>query len=112
MIHAGLLEKLDLSQIPNRKNLDPRFTTAAYDPGNQYSIPWQWGTTGIGFDKTKVGGTVDDWDAFQKLPDIKQAQLVPRRDARRLWDGAVRPRQGPEHDEHQRLDAAQNTSSA
>ena len=82
MIHAGLLEKLDLSQIPNRTNLDPRFTTAAYDPGNQYSIPWQWGTTGIGYDKTKVGGTVDDWDAF-KLPAIKgrSSYLDEMRDA-------------------------------
>jgi putrescine transport system substrate-binding protein len=64
MKHADLVEPLDLSLIPNVVNLDPRFRTAAYDPGNKYSIPWQWGTTGIGFDKTKVGGTVTDWDAF------------------------------------------------
>ncbi len=70
MKHANLVEPLDLSLIPNVVNLDPRFRNAAYDPGNQYSIPWQWGTTGIGFDKTKVGGSVTDWDAF-KLPAIK-----------------------------------------
>ncbi|MDQ1480396.1 MAG: spermidine/putrescine transport system substrate-binding protein [Actinomycetota bacterium] len=64
MKHANLVEALDLSLIPNVVNLDPRFRTAAYDPGNKYSIPWQWGTTGIGFDKTKVGGKVTDWDAF------------------------------------------------
>ncbi len=70
MKHGNLLEPLDLSKIPNVANLDPRFRNAAYDPGNQYSIPWQWGTTGIGFDKTKVGGAVTDWDAFQ-LPAVK-----------------------------------------
>jgi putrescine transport system substrate-binding protein len=70
MKHANLIEPLDLSLIPNVKNLDPRFRNAAYDPGNQYSIPWQWGTTGIGFDKKKVGGAVTDWDAFQ-LPNVK-----------------------------------------
>src|SRR5882724_6575228 len=82
MKHANLLQPLDLSLIPNVKNLDPRFRTAAYDPGNQYSIPWQWGTTGIGFDKTKVGGTVTDWDAFN-LPDIsgKSSFLDEARDA-------------------------------
>jgi spermidine/putrescine-binding protein len=64
MKHANLVEPLDLSLIPNVVNLDPRFRNAAYDPGNKYSIPWQWGTTGIGFDKTKVGGAVTDWDAF------------------------------------------------
>jgi spermidine/putrescine-binding protein len=82
MKHANLLQPLDLSLIPNVKNLDPRFRTAAYDPGNQYSIPWQWGTTGIGFDKTKVGGSVTDWDAFN-LPDIsgKSSFLDEARDA-------------------------------
>jgi len=70
MKHANLIEPLDLTLIPNVVNLDPRFRNAAYDPGNQYSIPWQWGTTGLGFDKTKVGGSVTDWDAFQ-LPAIK-----------------------------------------
>jgi spermidine/putrescine-binding protein len=64
MKHANLVEPLDLSLIPNVVNLDERFRTAAYDAGNKYSIPWQWGTTGIGFDKTKVTGAVTDWDAF------------------------------------------------
>jgi spermidine/putrescine-binding protein len=82
MKHAGLVQPLDLSLIPNLKNLDPRFRTAAYDPGNQYSIPWQWGTTGIGFDKTKVGGAVTDWDAFN-LPAVsgKSSYLDEARDA-------------------------------
>src|SRR4051812_4775037 len=82
MKHANLVEPLDLTLIPNVVNLDPRFRNAAYDPGNQYSIPWQWGTTGLGFDKTKVGGKVTDWDAFQ-LPAIagKSSFLDEARDA-------------------------------
>ena len=82
MKHAGILQKLDLSQITNINNLDPRFRNAAYDPGNEYSIPWQWGTTGIGYDKTKVGGTVTDWDAFD-LPAVrgKSSLLDEARDA-------------------------------
>jgi spermidine/putrescine transport system substrate-binding protein len=82
MKHAGLVQPLDLSLIPNVKNLDPRFRDAAYDPNNQYSIPWQWGTTGIGFDKRKVGGAVTDWDAFN-LPAVagKSSYLDEARDA-------------------------------
>jgi spermidine/putrescine-binding protein len=82
MKHGNLLEKLDLSQIPNIDNLDPRFRDTAFDPGNQHSIPWQWGTTGLGFDKTKVGGTVTDWDAFN-LPAVKgkSSYLDEARDA-------------------------------
>jgi spermidine/putrescine transport system substrate-binding protein len=82
MIHAGLVEPLDLSLITNIGNVDDRFRNAAYDPGNKYSIPWQWGTTGIGFDKTKVGGEVTDWDAFN-LPNVngKSSFLDEARDA-------------------------------
>jgi spermidine/putrescine-binding protein len=82
MKHANLVEPLDLSLIPNVKNLDDRFRNAAYDPGNKYSIPWQWGTTGIGFDKNKVKGEVTDWDAFN-LPAVKgqSSYLDEARDA-------------------------------
>jgi spermidine/putrescine-binding protein len=82
MKHADLIEPLDLSQIPNVVNLDERFRNAAYDPGNKYSIPWQWGTTGIGFDKTKVTGDVTDWDAFE-LASVKgkSSYLDEARDA-------------------------------
>src|SRR5262245_19024904 len=80
--HGDLLEKLDLSLITNVKNLDPRFREAAYDPGNEYSIPWQWGTTGIGYDPTKVGSEVKDWDAMM-LASIKNkcSYLDEARDA-------------------------------
>jgi len=82
MIHAGLVVPLDLSLITNIDNIDERFRNAAYDPGNKYSIPWQWGTTGIGFDKTQVGGEVTDWDAFD-LPNVqgKSSYLDEARDA-------------------------------
>jgi spermidine/putrescine transport system substrate-binding protein len=82
MVHGGYVEPLDLSLITNIDNIDPRFRNAGYDPGNKYSIPWQWGTTGIGFDKTKVGGEVTDWDAFN-LPAVtgKSSYLDEARDA-------------------------------
>jgi spermidine/putrescine transport system substrate-binding protein len=62
--NSGLLRELDLAEIPNVTNLEDRFRTAAYDPGNRYSVPWQWGTTGIGYDPEAAGGEIDDWDGF------------------------------------------------
>jgi spermidine/putrescine-binding protein len=44
-------------------NLDPRFLNQKYDPGNRHSIPYLWGTTGIGYDKTKVTAPIDSWQA-------------------------------------------------
>ncbi len=107
MKHGNLLEKLDLSQIPNVVNLDPRFRNAAYDPGNQYSIPWQWGTTGIGYNKPKVQGTVDDWDAFN-LAAVKgkSSYLDEARDAFAMALFALKLNPNTTNDSD--LDAAKN----
>ncbi len=49
LIQAGALQTLDRERLSNHVNLDPailRFL-AAHDPGNQYGVPYLWGTTGI-----------------------------------------------------------------
>lgn len=57
MKSAGLLVKLNRDALPNIANLDPGFTDLPYDSGNEYSIPYQWGTTGIGFNYDVVDDT-------------------------------------------------------
>ena len=44
---AGLLAPIDQAQIPNLTNLYPEANELAYDPGNTFSVPYAWGTTGI-----------------------------------------------------------------
>ena len=44
-----LLVKLNRDAIPNFGNVDPAFADPGYDAGNEYSAPYQWGTTGIGY---------------------------------------------------------------
>ena len=53
---GGLLAKLDKSQLPNLKNLDPDIQSqiANIDPGNQYLVNWLWGYTTIGINTAKV----------------------------------------------------------
>ena len=55
-IAAGAFQKLDMSQLPNAENLWDvvEARTAQYDPGNEYSINYMWGTTGIGVNVGKV----------------------------------------------------------
>jgi len=73
-IEGGLYQKLDKSKIPNWKNLDPDVMAlvATIDPGNQYVIPWGYGTNGLGYNVTKVrqimGEGVDlaNWDMLFK----------------------------------------------
>ncbi len=55
MIEAGNLMKLDKDAIPNLSNLSPEFSGLIYDPAGDYSVPYQWGTTGIGVDTAVVG---------------------------------------------------------
>jgi putrescine transport system substrate-binding protein len=58
----GLIEPLHQELIPNLANLDREFVETDYDPGNRYSVPWQWGTVGIGYNRQRVpGGAVDSW---------------------------------------------------
>ncbi len=55
-ISAGAFQALDMAQLPNAGNLWDVIAsrTAAYDPGNAYSINYMWGTTGIGVNVGKV----------------------------------------------------------
>ena len=61
MIKANIVQPLDHSKIPNMSNIDKLFQDAAFDPGRKHSIPYMWGTLGIGYRKSKVDGVVDSW---------------------------------------------------
>lgn len=62
MIDEDMLESLDMSNIPNLEKIDEEFLNLDYDPTNEYSIPYMWGTVGIIYNKTMVDEKVDSWD--------------------------------------------------
>jgi spermidine/putrescine-binding protein len=65
-----LIEPLRQELIPNLTNIDREFVETDYDPGNRYTVPWQWGTTGVGFNRRRVpGGKVDSWAAVFEPPE-------------------------------------------
>jgi spermidine/putrescine transport system substrate-binding protein len=61
MIQRGLLAPLRHENIPNLKNIDPRFTNLPFDPNNQYSVPYQWGTDGLYIRKAKDRPIEETW---------------------------------------------------
>ncbi len=65
-IAQGVFKKLDHSKIPNLKNLAPLFQDPGYDPGNAFTIPYQWGTTGVFIRKELVPAGGLTLDAFFK----------------------------------------------
>ena len=62
----GLLLPIDLSHIPNLQYLAARFRNPPYDPDHRYSVPYQWGITGIGYNKSQVIPPPTRWaDLFE-----------------------------------------------
>jgi spermidine/putrescine transport system substrate-binding protein len=71
MRREGLLQKLDKSRLSNFGNLNPSLLNQPYDPDNNYSIPYLWGTTGIAINTDqvnpdKVVAWEDRWDPSYK----------------------------------------------
>jgi spermidine/putrescine transport system substrate-binding protein len=64
MIQDELLQELDHSKIPNLANVNPTFTEQAFDPGNVYSVPYQWGTIAVAYDQTLVDEPITSWEGF------------------------------------------------
>jgi spermidine/putrescine transport system permease protein len=60
----GLLQELNRDALTNFSNIDPQFAGLPYDPANQFSIPYMWGTTGIAYRKDKVVEPIDSWAAL------------------------------------------------
>jgi spermidine/putrescine transport system substrate-binding protein len=63
MAAKGAFRPLDLSKIPNAKNVTPSFLKPPYDPEGKYSLPYQWGTMGLVYRKDKLPGFVPTWAA-------------------------------------------------
>lgn len=79
-IKAGVFQKLDRAKLGNWDNLDKDLLKALEpsDPGNQYSVPYMWGTIGIGYNVEKVkaalgeNAPVDSWDLVFKPENIEK----------------------------------------
>ncbi|NBA96683.1 polyamine ABC transporter substrate-binding protein [Pseudomonas sp. R5(2019)] len=78
-IKAGAFQKLDKSQLPNWQNLDPALLKRLEknDLGNQYAVPYLWGTNGIGYNVEKVKAAlgvekIDSWAVLFEPENIKK----------------------------------------
>ena len=61
-IRAGALEKLDKSQLPNLRYLDPAVQRGVeqYDPGNEYAADYMWITSGLGYNAQALQARIPD----------------------------------------------------
>ena len=62
MVEENLLKPIDYRQVPNFKNVSANFRDLIFDPGNNYSIPFHWGTTGILVRTDLIDRPITSWN--------------------------------------------------
>ena len=77
MKKAHLLDKLDLTKIPNLKNINPNFLNKSFDPSNEYSVPYFWGTLGVVYnDRYVKANEIKTWNDLWNKKFRHQILLV------------------------------------
>jgi len=71
-IEKGLIQKLDLSKLPNHANIAPEWMDVPWDPGRNFSVPWQWGSAGVAVNTDAYSGDINTSAIFLDPP----AELV------------------------------------
>lgn len=89
MINEGLLEKLDLSKIPNFKNIDPIvLSKTTYDPNHEYSVPYMMGTSGLIVNKKYLKDYEKSWSIYERA-DLK-GKMTLLDDMREVFGAALK----------------------
>lgn len=72
-INAGYVAPLDKANIPNAKNLQPKYNDVSFDPGRVYSLPWQSGFGALGWNKALLKDALgtDSMTSLDQLWDPK-----------------------------------------
>ncbi len=75
----GLLQKLDHSRLANIGNIAPEWVDVPWDPGRTYTVPWQWGSTGVAVNTKAYGGDINTSDIFLNPPAelVGKVNVVP-----------------------------------
>ncbi len=75
----GLSLKLDLTRLPNHKNIAPEWMDVSWDPGRAWSVPWQWGSTGISVNTKVYTGDINTSAMFLDPPPelVGKINVIP-----------------------------------
>ena len=71
----GLIAPLDMSKLANHGNIAPEWQDVAWDPGRAYSVPWQWGSTGIAVNTSVYSGDINTSAVFLNVPDELKGKI-------------------------------------
>lgn len=68
MVREGLIEKIDLARIPNYANIDDLYKGLSFDPSQEYSVPYLWGTFGALYNTDVYGEEITTWEQIWNFP--------------------------------------------
>ncbi len=86
LVALDLIDAIDRSRIPNSSNLSDIFAGLPYDPPQKYSLPYQWGITGVAYRKDKVKAPVESWGVLHDTQYAgKMTQTDDMRDVIGCW---------------------------
>ncbi|MBE0455319.1 MAG: extracellular solute-binding protein, partial [Roseovarius sp.] len=74
-ISEGLIVPLDKSIVSNHGNIAPEWVDVDFDPGRAYSVPWQWGTTGVIVNTSVYKGDINDASVIFSPPDELKGKI-------------------------------------
>ncbi|MCA2011229.1 extracellular solute-binding protein [Cereibacter sphaeroides] len=74
-ISEGLLQPLDPEIVTDRGNIAPQWVDVDFDPGREYTVPWQWGTTGIAVNTSVYDGDINTADIIFNPPEALDGRI-------------------------------------
>jgi spermidine/putrescine transport system substrate-binding protein len=74
--NRGWAAQLDHDAMPNLGNLSPEAAELDYDPGNAFSVPYAWGTTGLCYRSDLVTEEIDSWNDLLQPADELQGKIT------------------------------------
>jgi spermidine/putrescine transport system substrate-binding protein len=74
-VEKGLVTEFDMSKLSNHGNIAPEWKDVAWDPGRKFSIPWQWGSTGVAVNTKVYGGDINTSNVFLNVPDELKGKI-------------------------------------
>ncbi|MTJ51492.1 spermidine/putrescine ABC transporter substrate-binding protein [Anabaena sp. UHCC 0253] len=90
MVEKGLLIEIDHNKLIGLDNLFPQFKNPIYDPNNRYSIPFNWGTTGLLYNSEQLPNAPEDWEYLWQNQAKLSKRITLLNDVREVMGAALR----------------------
>ena len=74
-VKEGLLLENRPDQMENFQNMDPKWVDVPFDPGRKYTVPWQWGTTGVTVNTEVYSGDPNTSAIFLDPPEELKGKI-------------------------------------